>query len=165
LRQALFLRPEMLGPSQADVGRASRKSPPPPPTTTVWAIFNGTLGTRPRPVGNDILHIGSRSLGVFTNSLERMSLRDAASAAALHTPAFRFMWISDDDPATLAGESEGMPGLFRPMFEPEELRGGFRRGQVMALRPGGGWRTGPPPLGALADASVQRAADAGASMR
>jgi len=147
LQEAMFLRRAMLGPS----GRP----PPPVPSAaggvagtlpdaappTVYAIVNGKLRGDPEAVPDDLLGIGTRGLDLYTDALQRASLRDAGHVAAAHDPPFRFRWAAVPDGVD-AGPG---PGLFRPMFDPGTMGRLYDAGYA-AARGRQAWHDGLPPL-------------------
>jgi len=141
IREAIFLRQAMLGLAHAYDDSIATNAQPRPSPPTVWAVVNGTLQTQPQAVDDDLLHIGARSLDLYTQSLQVFNLRDAAHLAAAHTPPFQFNWIAEpkdlDDPPG--------PGLFSPMFDPPVMTHLYTTGQSLGRDPRA-WRRGLPAL-------------------
>ncbi len=126
LRAALILHEAMLG-----------DAPDPP---EIWAIFNGPLGSTPQSVDADLLHIGVRSLTVYSNAIESLSLREVALLAESHSPACRFHWISEppaDTPEATA------PDLTSAMFDPADMKRRYDCGQTLGQRESS-WHDGAP---------------------
>jgi predicted acylesterase/phospholipase RssA len=153
LREAISLRQFMLGLHRAAEAVAltssaaqnlDNKSVPDESSPIVWAILNGKLRSPPKPVGNNLLSVGVRSLEVFNETVVILSLRDAAHVAASHTPPFQFRWLSEPDDLD-AGPG---PGLFHPMFDPTVTKRLFIAGQSLAEAGVSAWKQGPPPLDA-----------------
>jgi len=138
LREAVFLRRAMLGMSKAyDATRPHDATAPP----VVWAIVNGRLEIDPQPVGDNLIDIGTRSLGIYTQSLEFLSVREIAHLAAANRPAFGFRYASI--PAALDDEVPD-PEPLGPMFEPRRMSRLYAAGREMSRR-GQAWHEGPPP--------------------
>jgi hypothetical protein len=142
LRAAVVLNDAMLGLTATPTSAPATRPVVQPPD--VWAIFNGPLATRPQPVRADLVHIGVRSLGLFTHSIELLSMREIAGVAESHDPRCKFNWIAEpaaDAPVRTA------PGLAEPMFDPRTTAREYRAGESLG-RSGTGWREGPPPMDA-----------------
>jgi hypothetical protein len=138
IREAIFLRQAMLGFRKAyDDAQLEHQEPP-----TVWAIVNAKLRSSPEPVADDLLHIGVRSLSLYTESLQIFNLRDAAHLAAAHDPPFRFRWLAEPDQLD-ASPSAGPIG---PMFEPKVTSKLYQAGEMIAQSKDTPWRDGVPKL-------------------
>jgi hypothetical protein len=129
LFEALFLRPEMLGDPNAD-GEL----------THGFAIVNSKIGGDPKPVENDLLDIGARSLDLYTDSLVLMSLRNVARVALCHGRACQFKYMVI--PNTL--DTGPGPGLFKPMFNPTVTQRLYHEGESIAKK--SAWHEGLPRL-------------------
>lgn len=140
LRETVFVRQAMLGLSRASASSASAGQDGSPPT--VYAIFNGKLRSSPQPTSDDVLHIGVRSLEIYTEALQVFNLRDAAHLAAAHDPPFRFRWIAEAD----GSDSATIPSIFEPMFDPARTAQLYETGRALASRPDGFWNEGAPRL-------------------
>jgi hypothetical protein len=77
-----------------------------------------------------------------TEALQVFNLRDAAHLAAAHDPPFRFRWLAEADETN----SQTVPSIFQPMFDPARTKQIYEIGQALAKQPQGFWREGPPPL-------------------
>jgi predicted acylesterase/phospholipase RssA len=150
LREAVSLRPFMLGPERSIANTivatgdlplaqapASYDSPP-----TVWAILNGKLHSSPKALKNNLLSIGLRSLEIYNETCVLLSLRDAAHLAAGHNPAFQFRWLGEPDDLDPA---PGV-GLFQPMFVPSVTKRLYAAGQLLGQSGPSAWNQGPPPI-------------------
>ena len=137
LREAVFLRQAMLGVSRAYNATRPHRSDIPP---AVWVIVNGRLEIDPAPVGDNLIEIGTRSLDIYTQSLEFLSVREVAHLAAANCPAFGFRYCSI--PASLEDQSPE-PGPLGPMFEPKRMSRLYVAGREMA-RTQKAWHEGPP---------------------
>ncbi len=139
IREAIFLRPEMLGHSDTE-GPTDTDRPAEPPT--VYAIVNGKLGVAPRPVADDLLHIGVRSLELYTDSLVLMSLQNVAHMAECHTPPCRFKYIAIPSDIDAGPDPNPVTG----MFNPEITQKLYVAGESSARQAGSPWREGLPRL-------------------
>jgi predicted patatin/cPLA2 family phospholipase len=140
LRETVFLRRAMLGVSKAY--GATRPHDAGTPAPAVWAIVNGRLQIDPTPVDDNLVDIGRRSLGIYTQSLEFLSVREIAHIAASNHPAFEFRYASI--PAALEEESPETNPL-KPMFEPKRMSLLYAAGREMAQGQKA-WHEGPPPV-------------------
>jgi len=140
LRAALVLHESMLG---ADKGSGQEDVPGSEPT--VWVIFCGQLGVNPEPVDADVLHIGTRSLDVFTSAMEVLSIREAAYIAM--SRGCRFRWISEPAGAAV---NHAVPGIGEPMFDPKKMKTSYGVGEALAAS-GAAWRESAPPMDSLDD--------------
>jgi hypothetical protein len=139
IREAIFLRQAMLGFRKAYGDTQSDDDGDSP---TVWAIVNAKLRSSPEPVADDLLHIGVRSLGLYTESLQIFNLRNAAHIAAGHTPPFRFRWLAESDNLN-SSESAGLLG---PMFDPKVTTKLYQAGESIGQSGELHWHDGTPQL-------------------
>lgn len=139
LRETVFIRQAMLGLSRAYACAPVDEAKAP----TIYAIFNGRLRSDPKPVGDDILHIGVRSLEIYTDALQVFNLRDVAHLAAAHDPPFAFRWLAEPDELE---PSTTIPSPFEPMFDPARMTPLFKAGEELAKSRGGFWHEGAPQL-------------------
>ena len=121
LRQAVFLHPAMLGNA--------------PATPTVWVVFNGPLGPTPQAVDANVADIGGRSLSVYTQAVEWLSVQSIGHLVASHRPACRFRWVSEPPADAATG------GL--TMFDPAVTSRLYATGAALGTN-GRGWHDGPP---------------------
>ncbi|MDB5321426.1 MAG: patatin [Phycisphaerales bacterium] len=138
IREAIFLRQAMLGFRKAyDDSQSNHQDPP-----TVWAIVNAKLRSSPEPVADNLLHIGVRSLTLYTESLQVFNLRDAAHLAAAHNPPFNFRWLSEPDELDAAPTA----GLLGSMFDPNVTVKLYKAGEILAQYKHAPWHDGAPKL-------------------
>ena len=140
LREGLFLRAQMLGNTAASdplpAGQGTAAMP------TVYVIVNGKLGTKPEAVGDDVVHIGLRSLTMYHDALATFNLREVAHVVLGHQPSFRFKYVAIPDQT----EDGPGPGLFGAMFDPAVTRRLYDEGETLAKKSVSPWREGLPPL-------------------
>jgi len=138
LREAVFLRQAMLGMSKAYQATRALDAAAAPPT--VWAIVNSRLGIDPKPIDDNLIDIGGRSLTIYTQSLQFFNLREIAHLAAANHPAFAFRYASV--PPELDSD-EAQQNLSGPMFDPGQMSRLYAAGEQMALDRSA-WHEGSP---------------------
>jgi hypothetical protein len=137
LREAVFLRRAMLGMSRA---YASACEPEAGSAPMVWTIVNGRLEIDPQAVGDNLIDIGARSLGIYTQSLQFSNLREVAELAAGNRPAFGFRYTSI--PAEVEDRLPDAAAL-GPMFDRKRMARLYSTGRELA-RGSKAWHAGPP---------------------
>jgi predicted acylesterase/phospholipase RssA len=150
LLEAIFLRPVMLGePGGGDsVVSLSNGPGPASPTAcpaahyTVYAIVNGKLRPNPQAVGNELFHIGGRSLDIYTDALQLFNVREIADVAWSNDPPFQFRYISIPDGVD---DSPG-PSLLPRMFDPAVMTRRYEAGEALGRQTPESWDQEPPKL-------------------
>ncbi len=141
LREFVVLRKEMLGPDTAAAqATALRTGDGPEDVPTVYALVNGKLRSPPQAVENDLAGIGQRSLNLYTEALQILSLRDAAHLAAAHRPAFVFKYLAEPDDLDIPGATDTTPNPLGKIFDPKVTRQLYEAGKARGGRRGVGGR-------------------------
>ena len=95
---------------------------------------------KPQATSDDVIHIGMRSLELYTEALGMFNLREVSYTATTHSPPYQFKYAALPDDL----EDGPGPGLFSPMFDPIVTRRLYMEGAAAARRVA--WKVGLPAL-------------------
>jgi len=143
LLEAIFLRPAMLGQSGlADSPDPTSPTSRPAEPFTVYVIVNGKVRSDPQTVGNELFHIGGRSLDIYTDALQVFNFREIAHVARSHDPPFGFRCVSVPD----AIDDTPGPSLLPRMFDPAVMARLYETGEALGRKAPLSWKAEPPKL-------------------